>query len=207
MSLFLVGALAGLGVAMPLGAIGVLLVREGMRAGFRIAAAGALAVALVDTAYCVLAVTVGAVAAPWIESLGTAPTIVAGLVLIVLGALGLRKPGTATPSASDEPAARAVGGVFARFAALTAINPATLLYFAALTAALNASPRPDGGLAPFVVGVAVASGLWQVGLAGVGAAVGSRLSGTGQRVLSVGGSAVVLALGLSALVTGVLAVA
>ena len=205
MSLFLVGALAGLGVAMPMGAIGVLLVKEGVGAGFRVAAAGAVAVALVDTAYCVLAVTVGAVAAPWIESLGAAPTIIAGLVLVALGAAGLRKSGIAAPSVSDTPVAPSVGGVFARFAGLTAINPATLLYFAALTAALNASLRPDGSLAAFVVGVAVASGLWQLGLVGVGAVLGGRLTGTGQRALSVGGSAVVLAMGLSTLVVVVLA--
>lgn len=198
MSLFVLGALAGLGVAMPLGAIGVLLVREGVLAGFRIAAAGAVAVGLVDTAYCVLAVTVGSIAAPWIGSLGSAPQFIAGLVLIGLGASGLLRSRTATTIPGPSDATRSAVGAFVRFAALTAINPATLLYFVALTAALNSVGAGRGSTA-FVVGVGVASVLWQLALVGIGAVVGGRLSPAGQRLLGVAGSVIVLALGVVAL--------
>lgn len=198
MSLFIVGALAGLGVAMPLGAIGVLLIREGVVAGFRVAAAGAVAVGLVDTAYCVLAVTIGSIAAPWIDFLGPAPQVVAGLVLIGLGVSGLVRSGITTTVPGRSDVTRSAVGVFARFAALTAINPATLLYFVALTAALNSA---DAGRNPtaFVVGVGVASVLWQLGLAAIGAVVGGRLHPAGQRLLSGAGSVIVLALGVVAL--------
>lgn len=198
MSLFIVGALAGLGVAMPLGAIGVLLIREGVVAGFRVAAAGAVAVGLVDTAYCVLAVTIGSIAAPWIDFLGPAPQVVAGLVLIGLGASGLVRSGITTTVPGRSDVTRSAVGVFARFAALTAINPATLLYFVALTAALNSADAGRNSTA-FVVGVGVASVLWQLGLAAIGAVVGGRLHPAGQRLLSVAGSVIVLALGVVAL--------
>ena len=198
MSLFIVGALAGLGVAMPLGAIGVLLIREGVVAGFRVAAAGAVAVGLVDTAYCVLAVTIGSIAAPWIDFLGPAPQVVAGLVLIGLGASGLVRSGITTTVPGRSDVTRSAVGVFARFAALTAINPATLLYFVALTAALNSADAGRNSTA-FVVGVGVASVLWQLGLATIGAVVGGRLRPAGQRLLSVAGSVIVLTLGLVAL--------
>ncbi|MET1016034.1 MAG: LysE family transporter, partial [Leifsonia flava] len=136
MSLFLLGLLAGLGVAMPLGAIGILLIREGVTAGFRIAAAGAAAAALVDSAYCVLAVAVGSVAAPWVDTLGPAPQAIAGIVLVWLGVSGLSGSGAAS-RADDTLSDRSPIGAFARFTGLTAINPATLVYFFALTAALN----------------------------------------------------------------------
>ena len=42
------GALAGLGVALPLGAVGVLIVQEGIAGGWRPASAAATGVALVD---------------------------------------------------------------------------------------------------------------------------------------------------------------
>lgn len=195
--MFILGALAGLGVAMPLGAIGVLLLREGVVAGFRVAAAGAAAVGLVDTAYCILAVTIGSMAAPWIGSLAPAPQVVAGVVLVGLGVAGIVRTGTpASATAPDR--ARSSIGVFARFAALTVINPATLLYFVALTAALH-SAEPGGGRAVFVAGVGVASILWQLGLAGVGAVLGGRLRPAGQRAVSVTGSVIVLILGVVAL--------
>jgi len=47
----LLGLAAGLAVALPLGAIGLLLVREGLTHGPRIGAAGALAIGVVDLLY------------------------------------------------------------------------------------------------------------------------------------------------------------
>ena len=49
------GMLAGLGVALPLGAISVLLLGEGVTRGFRAGAPAALAVGTVDTLYCAVA--------------------------------------------------------------------------------------------------------------------------------------------------------
>src|SRR4051794_41928451 len=57
------GALAGLGVALPLGAIGVLLLQEGITGGWRPAFAAGTGVALVDGAYAALAVAAGAAGA------------------------------------------------------------------------------------------------------------------------------------------------
>ncbi|MET0933650.1 MAG: hypothetical protein ABWX56_08050 [Mycetocola sp.] len=204
MSLFVIGALAGLGVAMPLGAIGVLLIREGVVTGFRRAAAGAIAVGLIDTAYCVLAVTVGALAASWIEELGAVPVLVSGTVLVALGVAGLIRVdgGSETPPGVAKTGSSI--GVFVRFASLTAINPATLLYFVALAATLNSSLRLDGSMAGFVAGVGVASAGWQLGLVGVGAFLGGRLRPIGQRRLSVIGSGIVLALGITALAVAAL---
>jgi len=53
------GVVAGAAVALPLGAIGVLLVQEAISAGWRTAAAGALGVALVDLSYAAVAVLAG----------------------------------------------------------------------------------------------------------------------------------------------------
>ncbi|MFK8912270.1 lysine transporter LysE, partial [Streptomyces sp. YS-3] len=57
------GAAAGLGVAMPVGAVGVLLVQEGMR-DRRGAVAAASAVAVVDFAYAAVATALG----PWVAA-------------------------------------------------------------------------------------------------------------------------------------------
>ena len=56
---FAAGLAAGLGIALPLGAIGVLIVREGVERGIRAAGVAALAVATVDFGYALVAVVVG----------------------------------------------------------------------------------------------------------------------------------------------------
>ncbi|MEU1606270.1 LysE family transporter [Micromonospora matsumotoense] len=79
------GFAAGLGVAMPLGAIGVLIVREGMLRGHRSSLAAAFGVATVDTLYCLGALLTGAALAPVIASWGDAPRYLSGLVIVGLG--------------------------------------------------------------------------------------------------------------------------
>jgi arginine exporter protein ArgO len=53
------GALAGLAVAMPVGPVGVLLLRTGLLQGTRVAVGAAAGIATVDAAYAVLAVAAG----------------------------------------------------------------------------------------------------------------------------------------------------
>lgn len=72
------GFAAGLGVAMPLGAIGVLVVREGMLRGHRSGLAAASGVATVDTLYCLGALLTGAAIAPVMASWGDTPATCPG---------------------------------------------------------------------------------------------------------------------------------
>jgi len=129
---FPVGVLAGLALAAPLGAIGVLLIQEGLAGGLRTGLPAAAAVAAVDTVYCALAVVAGTLAAPVVAGWAPWPQLVGGVLLVAIGARALAKsrraPAPATATASASPAR----GRFALFVTLTAINPATLLYFVAI---------------------------------------------------------------------------
>jgi arginine exporter protein ArgO len=111
------GLAAGLAVAMPLGAIGVLLLHEGMARGTRTALAGAAGVASVDAVYATVAVLAGAGVSTALAGRETAIRLVGAVVLgtiAVRGLLGaLRGPRlTATfagvESAGDGPAPEAV---------------------------------------------------------------------------------------------------
>ncbi|MFE2917761.1 hypothetical protein ACFXI0_11385 [Kitasatospora indigofera] len=90
----LAGGAAGLGVALPLGAIGVLLLEEGRR-GWRAAAGAAAAVAVADLLYAALAVTVGsrlsALLAGWEAWTRAASAALLG-VIAVRGLLALLRP-------------------------------------------------------------------------------------------------------------------
>lgn len=195
----LFGILAGLALALPLGAIGVLLVQEGVTRGWRRGLPSAAGVATVDTCYCALALTAGYSAAPVLERLTPWPGLLGGVVLVVLGCVGLnrvRRPaapgGGRISGAPGSPRAR-----FALFLGLTAVNPATLLYFMALLPGLTRSGPAPGAHLSFVVGVGAASLLWQILLVGAGALLRRTLSTRVRAWTAAAGSITVSILGFA----------
>jgi len=197
--LFLTGAVAGLGVAVPLGAIGVLLIRQGVAGGFRRGSAGALAVSLVDSVYCAAALVLGAVAAPWVQSLGSWPAVIGGGLLVSIGVLGIARAMGSTTVATSGPESRSGSRVFWTFFGLTAVNPATLVYFAAVVTAVNTESIRGPGAVAVVVGVGCASVAWQLLLVWIGARLGDRVSAGGQRLISTVGFGLVVVMGGAAL--------
>ncbi len=192
------GMLAGLAVAMPLGAIGVLLVQEGAGLGARRALPGAAAVASVDALYCALALVAGGAAAPLVRAWGRWPALVGGVALLVVAAAGVRRGLVAWPGALIDEPGREGWRRYAVFAGLTAVNPATLVFFAALVAALPAvtTGRPA---VSFVVGVGAASFAWQALLVVGGGLLGGRAGPRARRATVVVGNTVVAALGVATL--------
>ncbi|MFJ7159561.1 LysE family transporter [Streptomyces sp. NPDC101118] len=227
------GAAAGLGVAMPVGAMGVLLLQESMR-GRRGAVAAAAAVAVVDLAYAALATALGPLVSAALSDVEAWVRLLSAAVLLTIAARGLwtsrnaagaGAPGeggpvagagpvagggpsagaaavaigagaAATgsgPAAPANPAAATASGpaatasgpaaagpsparTFLRFAALTAINPTTALYFAALTTAQGDELARGTAGAVFVAAVFAASLLWQQLLVLAGSFAGTRIS-------------------------------
>jgi arginine exporter protein ArgO len=194
--------LAGLGIAVPLGAIAVLLINEGITRGFRAGAPGAVAVGLVDTVYCTAAVTLGAVAAPAISTWGRWPALAGGTALLAIAGIGLYRA-LSGPDAVDsgEPPSGTGWHRFGLFLGLTAINPATLVYFAAITvglAHLLQSPLASG---LFVAGVGTASVSWQLVVVAAGALMRGRLTPRARRLTAVIGNLIVAALGVATLIS------
>ncbi|QYF72779.1 LysE family transporter [Cryobacterium sp. PAMC25264] len=206
LGLFGAGALAGLGVAVPLGAIGLLLVRQGVAGGFVVGAAGAAAVALVDSVYCIVALGAGAVVAPVLGEWGAAAGLLAGAMLMALGVAGLLRERRRPTASQDQPGRSSVrrpapARFFLLLLGLTAVNPATLLYFAALTTALRPTLAAPGGAVAataFVAGVAIASLAWQLGLVAAGAFWGGRITPRGQVLVGRAGYLLVILLGAGA---------
>ncbi|MFE9801323.1 hypothetical protein ACFYP6_21080 [Streptomyces goshikiensis] len=174
------GAAAGLGVAMPMGAMSVLLLQEAIRER-RAAVAAAAGVAAVDLGYAALATALG----PWVAAHVTPAEawirLAASAILLTIATRGLlptrpAPPPTPANAGPDAGAGAGAGRVFVRYVGLTAVNPTTALYFAALTTAQGAALRAGAAGAAFVTGVALASLLWQQALVVLGALTGSRIS-------------------------------
>jgi len=192
----LAGAAAGYAVAIPVGAIAVLVVETGLRRGFRQGAAAAAGAATADGLYATLAALGGAavavVVAPWVVLLRAAAVV----VLLAIAARGVRAAlATAAPRA-DERAADGLRSTYLRLLGLTILNPMTVIYFAALVLAL---PVLEGGpLArpAFAVGAFTASLSWQLLLAAAGAVGHRRLPPRFRVWLSLVGNGVIVAFAL-----------
>lgn len=181
-SAFLAGVVAGLAVAVPLGGIGVLLLAEGAQRGVRAGLPAAAGVASVDAGYGLAACLFGALATPLVARLSPWPGLLAGLALLLMAVVqGHRALRGSVPGSVPGPdrgpgqagPRRSAARRYAVFVGLTAINPATLGYFAAVTTALRGlTGQPPTALA-FATGVGLASVGWQSALVAVGA-VGFR---------------------------------
>ncbi|WP_405830016.1 MULTISPECIES: LysE family transporter [unclassified Streptomyces] len=202
----LAGAVAGLGVAMPMGAMSVLLLQEAMRHR-RTAMAAAAGIAVVDLGYAALATALG----PWVAS-HVSPVeawvrLASAAILLTIAARGLsssarpalsapppppappaleaRGPGRspdsgAAPGPGTRTGTRPAARAFARYVGLTALNPTTALYFAALTTAQGATLGSGPAGAAFLLGVGAASLLWQQTLVVLGSLAGTRISDTAR---------------------------
>ncbi|MGZ4276130.1 MAG: LysE family transporter [Solirubrobacteraceae bacterium] len=188
------GIVAGLAVAVPLGAIGVLIVDLGIRGGFRPAFLAGLGTATADGLYAIVAAVAGAAVGALLSPAQHAIRLAAAAVLAavaVVGLLALRRP------AAERAAPPADHRLVARFVALTAVNPTTAVTFAGLMIGLPAVAHAGAGARVlFVLGAFCASLTWQTTLAAGGALLGHRLSPGARTATTVAGQLLVLALAL-----------
>lgn len=185
---FLAGAVAGYGIAIPVGAIAILIVESGLRRGFRLAAAAGAGAATADGIYATVAAAFGSVLATLLAPLETPLRVLAIVLLVVIairGLLGLQvssaptTDGEAAVIPTDiEDAARggSAGRTFAAFLGLTLLNPITVTYFTALILGLTGTGAGPAEKAAFVAGAFLASLSWQLLLAAAGAFLHRRLA-------------------------------
>lgn len=176
------GLLAGYGIAVPVGAIAVVLITLSARTSLRVGAAAGLGAATVDGTYALAAVAAGAglarparaVAGPLHWAAAATLTLLAVRTLVV----GVRRyrcgASTVQPGASLNTPLRA----YTALTGLTALNPLTVVYFGALVLSRQAAGAfTTGQAAIFVFCVFAASASWQFLLAGGGALLGRLVTG------------------------------
>jgi arginine exporter protein ArgO len=201
------GAVAGLAVAMPIGAIGTYLIGLGARERTITAAAAALGVASVDGAYAILAAAGGTGLQVMLREASGWLSYAAAITLAVLAVhtmrMALRRyrgdSGT-RPQLSRLTPARA----YFSLVGLTAINPATVITFAAVIVGRSASEGHSSWLAVvlFALGAFVASAAWQLLLAGGGSLLGRLLRGRrGQLGIAVCSALIMLGLAVAVLLS------
>lgn len=174
------GAVAGLAVAMPIGAVGSYLVGLAARERTAIAVVAALGIASVDGGYAIVAAAGGAGLQAMLSEVSGWLTYAAAITLVVVAVYTMR---TAFRRYRRDIQPRAKlreltpARAYLSLVALTAINPATVVTFAAVVVGRSSS---DGGsswlaVALFALGAFGASAIWQLLLAGGGSLLGRML--------------------------------
>jgi arginine exporter protein ArgO len=197
------GLLAGYGVAIPVGAIAALIISLTARTSLRVGASAALGVATADGVYAAAAVLGGAALAGLIAPFATTLRWVAAAVLVALAARtaatavrAYRAPVAGGTSRGGRGGLDTPRKAYLGLLGLTILNPATIVYFAALVLGRQAgAPLQPGGEVVFVAAAFVASASWQLLLAGGGSLVGRVLSGPrGRLATALVSSAVIVVL-------------
>ena len=214
---FLAGALAGYAIAIPVGAIAVLIVETGVRRGFRLAAAAGAGAATADFLYASLAMAAGSAAAPVLAPWSIPLRAGAAVVLLGIGLRGLAavwRRIRSSPAADDgsdgsgdrTPPSwrRAAASTYGRFLGLTLLNPSTVIYFAALVLALPVLDDDALARPAFVAGAGLASLSWQIVLAALAALAHHRLPARFQVGISLLGNVMICGFAV-ALARGVIA--
>ena len=202
MGSFLAGIAAGYGIAIPVGAIAILIVEVGIKCGFRCAFFAGAGAATADLMYAVVAVLGGAALAGLVDDVDTELRIVSAIVLAVIAVVGLHRARERAEiiTMASFPDRRELLVTYARFVGLTIINPTTIIYFAAVIAGLGVIDNMSivaGGL--FAVGAFLASLSWQTVLAASGAFAGARLNDRVRVAAIVAGNLVILAFAIAIL--------
>ena len=197
----LAGLIAGLAIAMQFGAVSLLLVETSMTAGPRAGVAAGMGVATVDLAFAAVAAAAGGAVGAALASHEEAIKAVAAAVLTAIAIHGLLRASRVEGRVVDAGGAeldprrtvgRDGGRHFARFIAITAVNPLTIVSFAAVAAGLSLDGA--GAAVAFAAGVGAASAAWHAVLTLAVGQAGRWITPRVQRGLAIGGRVAVLAI-------------
>ena len=193
--------IAGYGIAIPIGPIGILIVELGIRKGFSTAFSAGAGAASADLIYATSASTAGAFLVPILAPYAYALRVVSAIVLITFG-IWLLYSGLRGRHDQDK-TVNTMGhkDTYFMFLGLTLLNPVTVAYFTTLILGLRAGTgAPSLDIFLFVFGAFSASLSWQTLLAFISGLTHKRLSPKLQFTTFAVGNCLVILLGILILI-------
>jgi threonine/homoserine/homoserine lactone efflux protein len=198
------GLLAGYGIAIPVGAVSILIMTTAMVSGFRTGFAAGAGAAAADLIYATAASAAGTALIVFLQPVARYFRIAGGIALLLMAGVGFIQGIRRRKSSGDAARpARSAGApaTFIQFLGITLINPLTVVYFAALVLGRESgSPAFLVDRLTFVIGAAGASLSWQTLLAAFGSIFHGRLSPRFRAGAAIAGNLIVAALGARILV-------
>ncbi|MGC0249484.1 hypothetical protein [Pseudactinotalea sp. Z1748] len=158
-----------------------------------------------DLLYCITAVVAGAAFAPVIAAWAPWPSVTGGTALVTLATWNLLRTRRSIVESkpSDDASHTRSSHRYVLFFGLTAINPATLVYFAAIVTGFSTTSNSTVTAVLFVAGVALASLSWQLLLVLAGAILRWKTGARFRHLTTLIGNGIVGILGIL-MVTGVI---
>lgn len=195
------GMLVGLGIAAPVGPIGLLVIQRTLAQGRLVGLASGLGAATADLLYGLVAVFGLTLAAESLAAVARPLGMVGGLVLLWMGVTTFRKPPAQQAAAVRESGRRGLAGAWASTFLLTLTNPMTVFAFAAILAGAGLLQETDNGWTGllFVLGVGLGSALWWLLLSGGVALLRERVTPAALLWVNRGAGLLLAAFGLYAL--------
>jgi threonine/homoserine/homoserine lactone efflux protein len=193
---------AGLGVAVPFGAIAILIVETAIRRGRLHGWAAGAGAATADLTYATLAALFGAALAGLIAPIQAPLRWLSVAILVAIAARGIagalaRRRGSPDDPHLDRLDESSPRRTYLQFVALTIVNPATVIYFAALIVGLPSLGSGASQKLVFVLGATGASFAWQLVISTAGSLLHQRVSDRAMSLLSVAGYGIVALIGLN----------
>lgn len=193
---FLEGVFIGLGIAVPVGAISLLVMDIGVRRGSVPALAAGAGVATSHFLHALLIAVAASVFSPFVESNGDLFLLVGGLVLVIYGLVGLYRFRTRTEP-EDRPEDRSTAATFFVFTGLGFLGAGSFVYFVAVILGRSGELIASGGnKAAYLIGVLAAALGWYAIVASYSGSSGHYLPAGGRVVARLAGSLIVLLLGM-----------
>jgi arginine exporter protein ArgO len=192
------GLAAGYGIAVPVGAVSILIFTTGMKSGFRRGFSAGAGAATADLVYASAATAAGSALVIVLQPVARFFRIGGGLVLILMAAWGLAQAFRSRKErpATERPATAGPGATYIQLLGITLVNPLTVVYFAALILGRDqGGPSIVTDRAAFVLGAAFASLSWQTLLAMLGSLLHGRLPPRFRTGAVIGGNLIVAVLG------------
>ncbi|HEU0024639.1 MAG TPA: LysE family transporter [Thermoleophilaceae bacterium] len=186
------GLVAGLVIAMQVGAVSLLLVETAVAAGPRAGVAAGMGVATADLGFAAVAAAGGGAAGAALSRHEPEIKLIAAAVLAALAIHGLVALLRRDQAAGRSRRPRAARAHYAGFLAITTANPLTIVSFAAVAASLSLDG--PGAAAAFAGGVGAASAGWHLALSLTAGRAGRWLTPRAFPYLSAGGRLLVLAI-------------
>lgn len=193
------GALAGYAIAIPVGAIAVLIIHTGLTQGVRSGLAAGAGAATADLIYASVAALAGLWVSTIIGPFEDPLQVLGGAILIAFGIRGLwtlrSARETVDPQAALAEARRPHHRTYLALLGLTLLNPATIVYFSALIVGLPFLGDAGERLA-FAAAAGAASLSWQWLLAIFGAALGRGGGHRVRRISAAAGNGAIVVMGV-----------
>ncbi|MEY4391022.1 MAG: hypothetical protein RLZZ400_765 [Actinomycetota bacterium] len=196
MDIFALGFWSGLGLAVPLGPMAILLITTTISKGRRTGSLGALAMASVDFSYALAVFALGTILLQALDPLVLLLRVFGSIVLLVVAVQLFRKAKISNLEARkvSENSTKNSIATFATFFGLTVINPATAFYFLAITPSVARVSVGEGlsvNVLYFGLGVFTGSVVWQFALVFTAHFISKRITLSFQRALQYGGASLI----------------